>query len=119
MTSPSRATRHAWRAVLAASLLLASSAASAAPKYIYCVVVDLGEQNYWFSTVFQGDGSKTFELEKQHLAFVRTLDKVSEEEQSFCFAEDTEDAAKRERLAKVEGALKSVFAIYGSGWPEP
>ena len=119
MTDRTRMRGQAWRAALAATLLLASSAASAAPQFIYCVIVDLGEQNYWFSTVFQGDGSKTFELEKKHLAFIRTLDKVSEEEQSFCFAEDTEDAAKRERLAKVEGALKSVFAIYGSGWPEP
>jgi hypothetical protein len=119
MTDRTRMRGQAWRAGLAATLLLASSAASAAPQYIYCVIVDLGEQNYWFSKVFESEPGKTFELEKQHLAFVRTLDKVSEEEQSFCFAEATEEAAKRERLAKVEGALESVFAIYGSGWPQP
>lgn len=119
MTSRSRATRQAWRAVLAASLLLASSAALAAPKYIYCVVVDLGEQNYWFSKVFQAEEGRISALQTQHREYVATLDKVSEEYQSFCFAEASEDAAKRERLAKVEGALESVFAIYGSGWPEP
>ena len=105
--------------MLAASLLLAGNAASAAPRYVYCVVVDLGEQNYWFSKVFQAKEGRTSELQRQHRDFIATLGKVSEEYQSFCFAEATEADARNERLAKVEGALESVFAIYGSGWPEP
>jgi hypothetical protein len=119
MTDPRRGGQRPLRALLVAALLLASSGASAATQHVYCVIVDLGEQSYWFSKVFESEPGKTGELQRQHLAFVRTLAKVSEEQQSFCFAEATEEAATRERLAKVDGALKSVFAIYGSGWPEP
>lgn len=111
--------RRALRALLPLALLLASGAASAAPRHLYCVLVDLGEQAYWFSGVFEDEGGKTSELAEKHREFIATQATVSEKYQTFCFAEATAEAARRERLAKLEDAIDTVFAIHGSGWPEP
>lgn len=97
-------------------LLLASSTASAAIRHTYCLIIDFGEQAYYFSDVFEGEYGQIFEFGRQYRDFVATQARVSDNYQSLCFAKDSAQAARQDRLTRVEQALETDFAIHGTGW---